>query len=153
MVDKFHLLSYTGIKPFTLEQGPGGQLKPIQGKTGTHPGHANNPLQRRPTPRLKSSVFRPPQPRKPSVWFFSKPKQQPVSRTRTKRGDSRPRAAMTREPAFTLGAQKHISFLLHAFKQAESRGGHRILPLGAVGNSTDSSDRCTAQRGQLFMCN
>lgn len=46
-----------------------------------------------------------------------------------------------------------ISFILHDCKNVASRGGYCILPLGAVRNSTNCSDRCITQLSQLLICN
>lgn len=138
----------------------GGQLKPIQGKTGIHPGHTNSPLKRGPTPRPNSCGFRPrtketgvSDPSQNTNNSISKPGpcscKESVSSARRYEAGSRHDTWARVHPR----AQKHISFILDEFKKAESRGGHRMLPLGAVGNSIDSSDQCTEQHGQLFKCN
>lgn len=51
------------------------------------------------------------------------------------------------------GTKTLFSFILHDFKNVASRSGYCILPLEAVRNSSNRSDRCIMQLSLLVTCN
>lgn len=147
-------------------------MKPNQGRTGIHSGYTTSFLQWRPT-WLKTSFVPAITAKKPSVCSTGASSQS-ASNSISKPGPCsckdnlpsvrRPGQEIKEEiPGGDLpghlslhspaGTKTRISFILHEFKKAASRGGYCILPLGAVGNSTSNSDRCTVQHSQLLICN
>lgn len=135
-----------------------GQLEPNQGRTGIHPGYTNQ------LPAVKAQAENQlcsgPRSKETQCLFnrriFSKRLIQLVNwdlalvKTTAHQRGVQPGHLRLHSPA---GTKTRISFILHEFKKAASRGGYCIAPLGAVGNSTSSSDRCTVQHSQLLICN